>query len=118
MTEMRTFEKWLKSVSLGGISSAVSQRKVSEREIYEWMESAYIDGQDDAIKTVARIMKAYIKQCEKTGCDLSEKTDETSNNMYWRADGAADALEAILQEILAMKKRVRWVRSQDGFTGA
>lgn len=46
-----------------------------------------------------RIVLDYMAQCEQTGCDLSEKEDEISKRMYWRANGAADALEIVAQKI-------------------
>lgn len=47
-------------------------------------------------------VKDYRLKCEQTGVDLADKEDESSQRMYWRADGAADALEIVEGELSSL----------------
>jgi hypothetical protein len=58
---------------------------------------------DEVIDNIATLLRDYMEKCEQTGCDLAEKTDEVSERMYWRCDGAADAIEHLINEVLALK---------------
>lgn len=54
------------------------------------------------LEEAANRLKDYRLRCEQTGCELADKEDESSQRMYWRADGASDALETVEQEIRAL----------------
>lgn len=47
-------------------------------------------------------VKNYRLKCEETGTKLSDSEDESSQRMYWRADGAADALETVERELQSL----------------
>lgn len=50
---------------------------------------------------VAKV-RDYRLKCEQTGVQLADKEDEGSQRMYWRADGAADALEIMEGELSSL----------------
>jgi hypothetical protein len=61
--------------------------------------AALADAHKAGMREAAEIAKDYRLRCEQTGCDLADKEDESSQRMYWRADGASDALEIIEGQI-------------------
>ena len=48
-----------------------------------------------ALEKAAQIVDEYRYECERTRMKFAEATDETSERIYWRADGASDALEIV-----------------------
>jgi len=72
-------------------------------ETLERIKTAFVSVRDDASTSMRSAciekVKEYRLKCEQTGVDLSEKEDESSQRMYWRADGAADALEIVEREL-------------------
>jgi hypothetical protein len=50
-------------------------------------------------QSTEQLIADYMRRCEEAGSNLANSEDETSERMCWRADGAADALEHILQEL-------------------
>lgn len=60
------------------------------------LEAAERRGAEVERAATVNILTEYMLTCEGTGCKLAEAEDETSVNMYWRADGAADALEHLI----------------------
>jgi hypothetical protein len=56
-------------------------------------------------ESIIKRLEVYMRGCEETGCKLADSDDEVSSNMYWRADGASDALEFLIGEIHARAER-------------
>lgn len=57
---------------------------------------ALVDKLNNHDSRVAAIIREYQMQCEETAAKLADDESETGQLMYWRADGASDALEALL----------------------
>ena len=51
------------------------------------------------------IAKDYEKECSETTVKFSESDDKTSERIYWRADGACDALEHLWQRFEAARDK-------------
>lgn len=57
------------------------------------------------VERCAKELDEYRRQCEQTATKLSEATDETNERMYWRADGASDALEALADRLRSLERK-------------
>lgn len=45
---------------------------------------------------VQQVIKDYQAKCDETAAKYAEDETETGQQLYWRADGASDAMEALL----------------------
>jgi hypothetical protein len=47
---------------------------------------------------VRQVIRWYQMQCDETAAKFSQDESETGQQMYWRADGASDALEWLVSQ--------------------
>lgn len=70
---------------------------------WHWIELAFEAGasaaRKEAFEETVKLIDGYMKLCEQQASDHSGKEDEISQRMYWRCDGAADALGHIANKI-------------------
>lgn len=97
MSENLTPEQRAAQITIGGFDFCRPGDPLCED--HKRIAAAIRDAVEAERRQHLKIIHDYMKGCEATAQKLADSTDETDNNMYWRADGASDALEAVAQLI-------------------